>query len=94
MEKGDSVLVPRTSGEYSPGTVVFIKDGQAMVEFLLGATYRGQKSSNPNKIGTKFVPVDKLIPIPKESIDGRQLAIPLQNPQLIHDDRDDTEVGA
>jgi|GEM_PF-1977663 hypothetical protein len=67
MKEGSSVLVPRTSGGYSPGKILFIQDGKARVSFLLGETYRGQKNHHdPKEIGTKVVPVSQLIPIPEK----------------------------
>lgn len=67
MKEGSSVLVPRTSGEWSPGTIVLVQDNWAMVEFPLGATYRGGESPDPNKIGSKVVSVNELLPIPERN---------------------------
>lgn len=57
---GSQVLVPRTGGGYSPGEIVYIKDDVAVVEFLLGDTYKGGKSPDPNIVGTKKVKISEL----------------------------------
>jgi len=54
---GDSVMVPRTSGEYTPGKVEYIfPDDRVKVSFPIGNSYRGEKSPYPpNARGIKIV---------------------------------------
>jgi hypothetical protein len=66
LKEGSRVLIPRTGGGYSPGTVVAILDDRAMVEFKIGKTLRGQQSPDPNLIGAKVVFVSQLKPFKGE----------------------------
>ncbi len=65
MKEGDKVLVPRTSGDFTPGTIVFVYGEKALVEFPIGLTFKGQPApvEYQNEIGTKVVSVDKLRPL-------------------------------
>lgn len=38
MKEGDKVLVPRTSGDFTPGAIVFVYGEKALVEFPIGFT--------------------------------------------------------
>lgn len=67
FKEGSKVLVPRTGGGYSPGTIVAILGDRAAVEFKIGETYRGQDNPYPpDLLGTKAVYLSELKPIPKE----------------------------
>lgn len=67
FKEGSKVLVPRTGGGYSPGTIVAILGDRAAVEFEIGRTYRGQDNPrSPNSIGAKIVYLSELKPLPKE----------------------------
>lgn len=61
-------MVPRTAGGYSLGAILSIEGNQAIVEFTLGATYRGQINPNPDEVGVKIIPTNKLVPIPDRRI--------------------------
>jgi len=67
FKEGSKVLVPRTGGGYSPGTIVAILGDRAAVEFKIGKTYRGQDNPYPPDLfGTKAVYLSELKPLPKE----------------------------
>ena len=62
MKAGDQVLVPRTSGGYSPGKIIITCRDTAMVEFTIGEHYRGNATPYPtDEIGTKIVKISELI---------------------------------
>ena len=67
MKEGDKVLVPRTSGDFTPGTIIFIYGEKALVEFPIGLTLKGKPApvEYQNEIGTKVVNLDKLWPLQK-----------------------------
>lgn len=64
MKEGDNVLVPRTGGGSSPGTILMINpnNGKALVEFIIGDTFQGQPAPEEikNETGTKVVDINKL----------------------------------
>ncbi len=63
MKEGDKVLVPRTSGEHTPGTIItFIHGEKALVEFLIGLTFKGKPAPTEyqNEMGTKVVGISQL----------------------------------
>ena len=62
MKEGDKVLVPRTSGDFTPGTILFIHREKALVEFPIGLTFKGKPapSEYQNEMGTKVVNVSQL----------------------------------
>ncbi len=64
MQISDSVMVPRTGGGFSSGKILLIKEDHALVEFVTGNTIRGQLNPTPNEVGTKIVPMNKLVLIP------------------------------
>lgn len=64
MKIGDKVLVPRTSGEKTVGTIIGFIAQDAVVEFPIGNTYRGRKHDfSKNKIATKTVAAEELTSI-------------------------------
>ncbi len=61
IRKGSKVLIPRTGGHYSEGSVVWIAGDKAEVSFPVGLTYRGMPSSyDPDELAYKVVPINKL----------------------------------
>jgi hypothetical protein len=62
VKEGDKVLVPRTSGHFTPGTIVFVHGEWALVEFPIGLTFKGKPApvEYQNEIGTKVVNVSQL----------------------------------
>ncbi|NLO22297.1 MAG: hypothetical protein GX119_09925 [Syntrophomonadaceae bacterium] len=65
FEKGEKVLVPRTSGEKTVGTVIGFTAKGVVVEFPIGTTYQGfQHDYNPEELGVKIVNAERLIKIP------------------------------
>jgi len=62
VKEGDKVLVPRTSGDFTPGTIIFVYGEKALVEFPIGLTFKGKPApaEYQNETGTKVVDVDKL----------------------------------
>lgn len=67
MKEGDTVLVPRTGGGSSLGTILAISSDstRALVEFVIGDTFRGQLATEKQKakIGTKLVDINRLRPL-------------------------------
>ena len=62
MKEGDKVLVPRTSGDFTPGTIIFIHGEKALVEFPIGLTFKGKPAPTEyqNEMGTKVVSLGEL----------------------------------
>lgn len=62
MKEGDKVLIPRTSGDFTPGTIIFVHGEKALVEFPIGLTFKGKPAPAEcqNKMGTKVVNINKL----------------------------------
>lgn len=67
MKEGGNVLVPRTGGGFSPGTILMINpnNGKALVEFAIGDTFQGRPAPEEikNGTGTKVVDISKLRPL-------------------------------
>lgn len=53
-------MVPRTGGHYSEGVIRHIMEDKAEVEFIVGVTYRGEITHNPNDYATKTLPLVQL----------------------------------
>ena len=62
VKEGDKVLVPRTSGDFTPGTIVFVYGEKALVEFPIGLTFKGKPApaEYQNEMGAKVVNINKL----------------------------------
>lgn len=62
VKEGDKVLIPQTSGDFTPGTIIFIYGEKALVEFPIGLTFKGKPapSEYQNEMGTKVVNINKL----------------------------------
>jgi hypothetical protein len=62
VKEGDKVLIPRTSGDFTPGTIIFVHGEKALVEFPIGLTFKGKPAPAEcqNKMGTKVVNINKL----------------------------------
>ena len=69
LKVGDKVMIPRTGGGYSEGTIVSICRERAITEFPVGKTYRGKPNVlvSETEIATKNVALKSLIPIKEES---------------------------
>lgn len=67
MKEGDNVLVPRTGGGSSPGTILMINpnNGKALVEFTIGDTFQGRPTPEEikNETGIKVVDISNLRPL-------------------------------
>ena len=65
VKEGDKVLVPRTSGDFTPGTIIFIHGEKALVEFPIGLTFKGKPApvEYQNEMGTKVVSLNRLHPL-------------------------------
>lgn len=66
MKEGDKVLVPRTGGTFSPGTILVINEnGKALVEFAIGDTFQGQPAPEEikNKTGIKVIDITNIRPL-------------------------------
>lgn len=62
MQIGDKVLVPRSSGEVTPGEVIEVYTNHARVRFLIGDYYRGKEAPEGIKAqyGYKTLRADSL----------------------------------
>lgn len=64
MEVGQKVMVPRSDGTRSKGTITSLNDEYAVVEFCIGATFRGKPSPYAHDaIGIKSVKKQELTPV-------------------------------
>jgi hypothetical protein len=65
VKEGDKVLVPRTSGDFTPGTIIFVYGEKALVEFPIGLTFKGKPApvEYQNEMGTKVVSLNRLHPL-------------------------------
>ena len=63
LKAGDKVMVPRTGGGYSLGTILLIVERRALVEFAIGKAFRGRpvNPGDENKMATKNVALKDLI---------------------------------
>jgi len=62
IKKGNKVLIPRTGGGKSLGTVTWVESGMARVDFPTGVNLRGLPAPTDLISGTahKIVPVSQL----------------------------------
>lgn len=66
IKPGDKVMVPRTGGGYTEGTVLAIHEDRAITEFPVGDTYQGKPHEfDRGEMATKNVAVKKLRPAEK-----------------------------
>lgn len=65
MKEGDKVLVPRTSGDFTPGAIVFVYGEKALVEFPIGFTFKGKPApaEYQNEMGTKVIEISRLVEV-------------------------------
>lgn len=61
---GSTVMVPRSSGNYSLGTVLAINTEEAFVSFPVGNTFRGESHNyDPLEMAQKQVAIERLIAV-------------------------------
>lgn len=62
FKAGDPVMVPRTGGGHTQGTVIAVGYGYAITEFPIGGTYRGEpaRPEHQDRMANKKVPLADL----------------------------------